>query len=55
MDSRLRGNDVRRKNGGIMKEYQVVVYQESLIGSLLLGQSKVDHEKLSKYLNDHAR
>ena len=38
-----------------MKEYQIVIYQESLMGTLFLGQSKVDPEKLSKFLNDHAR
>lgn len=38
-----------------MKEYRVVVYQESLMGSLLFGQGKVDHEKLSRFLNELAR
>lgn len=38
-----------------MKEYKAVVYQESLLGSLILGQSKIDPEKLTKMLNDYAR
>ena len=32
-------------------EYKVEVYQEGLFGSLLLGQSKVDPEKYSEFLN----
>ncbi len=38
-----------------MKEYKAVIYQESMLGSLLLGQSKIDPEKLTKMLNDFAR
>lgn len=38
-----------------MKEYKVVVYQESVLGTLFFGQGKVDHEKLSRYLNELAR
>lgn len=38
-----------------MKEYKAIVYQESMFGSLVLGQSKVDPEKLTKQLNDYAR
>lgn len=38
-----------------MKEYQVVVYQESMIGTLMLGQSKVDPAKLAEFINNHAR
>ncbi|MBA4274363.1 MAG: DUF4177 domain-containing protein [Alphaproteobacteria bacterium] len=38
-----------------MKEYKVVIYQESLLGSLMLGQSKVDPDKLGKYLNEFAK
>lgn len=38
-----------------MKEYQVVVYQESMLGTLMLGQSKVDTAKLAEFLNNHAR
>lgn len=37
-----------------MKEYKAVVYQESMLGSLLLGQSKVDPLKLTSFLNTHA-
>ncbi|SEI56597.1 protein of unknown function [Allopseudospirillum japonicum] len=38
-----------------MKEYKVVVYREGLLGSLFLGQSKVDPEGFSEFLNRHAR
>lgn len=37
-----------------MKEYKAYVYQESLLGSLFLGQSKIDPEKLTKALNEQA-
>ena len=37
-----------------MKEYKVVIYQEGLLGSLILGQSKVDPIKFSAFLNDNA-
>lgn len=38
-----------------MKEYKVLIYQEGMIGSLLLGQSKVNPERFTGELNDHAR
>lgn len=38
-----------------MKEYQVVVYQEGMLGSLVLGASKVDPENFSDFLNKHAK
>lgn len=38
-----------------MKEYQVVIYQEGLLGSLFLGQSKVDAGNFADFLNKHAR
>lgn len=38
-----------------MKEYKAVMYQESLLGSLVFGQSKIDPEKLTRMLNDYAR
>ena len=38
-----------------MKEYQVLIYQEGLLGSMLLGQSKVDPERFAGFLNRHAR
>lgn len=38
-----------------MKEYQVVIYQEGVLGSLFLGQSKVDPERFSEFLNRHAK
>ena len=37
-----------------MKEYKAYVYQESLLGSLFFGSSKVDPEKLTKSLNEFA-
>jgi len=37
-----------------MREYKVVIYQEGLLGSLLLGQSKVDPVRFSQFLNDNA-
>lgn len=37
-----------------MKEYKVVVYQEGMLGSLLLGASKVDPVKFTNFLNQHA-
>jgi hypothetical protein len=38
-----------------MKEYQVLIYQEGLLGSMFLGQSKVDPERFADFLNRHAR
>ena len=37
-----------------MKEYKVVLYQEGVLGSLLLGQSKVDPVKFTEFLNVNA-
>lgn len=37
-----------------MKEYRIVVYREGLLGSVLLGASKVDPEKFANFLNSHA-
>ena len=37
------------------KEYQVLIYQEGLLGSLFFGQSKVDPERYSEFLNEHAK
>lgn len=37
-----------------MKKYKVVVYQEGMLGSLLLGQSKVDPVKFTDFLNRNA-
>jgi hypothetical protein len=37
-----------------MKEYKAHLYQESMLGSLLLGQSKVDPEKFTRELNELA-
>lgn len=37
-----------------MKEYTVILVKEGLIGSLLLGQSKVDPVKFTRILNQHA-
>lgn len=37
-----------------MKEYKAIIYQESMMGSLLLGQSKVDPVRLTEFLNSQA-
>ena len=37
-----------------MKEYKAVIYQEGMLGSLLLGQSKVDPVKLTEFINTNA-
>lgn len=37
-----------------MKEYKVVIYQEGMLGSLILGQSKVDPVRFSEFLNANA-
>lgn len=36
-------------------EYKVVLYQEGMLGSLLLGSSKVDPVRFSEFLNENAR
>ena len=38
-----------------MKEYKVVLYQEGMLGSLLLGSSKVDPVRFSEFLNKNAQ
>ena len=38
-----------------MLEYKAVVYQEGMLGSLLLGQSKVNPVRFSEFLNTNAR
>jgi hypothetical protein len=38
-----------------MTEYKVVIYQEGMLGSLLLGQSKVNPVKFSEFLNANAQ
>jgi hypothetical protein len=37
-----------------MYEYKVVIYQEGMLGSLLLGQSKVNPVRFSVFLNANA-
>ncbi len=37
-----------------MTEYKAVIYQEGMLGSLLLGQSKVNPVKFSEFLNSNA-
>lgn len=37
-----------------MKEYKIAIYQEGWLGSLFLGQGKVDPIKLTDFLNGHA-
>jgi len=36
-------------------EYKVVIYREGMLGSLLLGGSKVDPVKFSDFLNINAK
>ena len=36
-------------------EYKVVIYREPLLGSLLLGASRVDPVRYSNFLNENAR
>jgi hypothetical protein len=38
-----------------MKEYQIVMYQEGMLGSLFFGASKVDPENFAEFLNKHAK
>ncbi len=38
-----------------MKEYKVYIYKESLMGTLFLGSSKVDPDKMTKALNELAQ
>ncbi len=35
-------------------EYKVVIYREPLLGSILLGESKIDPERFSDFLNRNA-
>lgn len=35
-------------------EYKVVIYQEGMVGSLLLGGSKVNPVRFSEFLNSNA-
>ncbi|MDR2033705.1 MAG: DUF4177 domain-containing protein [Helicobacteraceae bacterium] len=37
-----------------MKQYKVVIYQEGVLSSLLLGVAKVDPVKFSAFLNKNA-
>lgn len=38
-----------------MKQYKVFLYQEGLLGSVVLGESKVDPERFTDFLNQYAR
>lgn len=38
-----------------MREYKVIVYREPLLGSLILGESKVNPVKFTEFLNDNAK
>ena len=37
-----------------MTEYKAVIYQEGMLGSLVLGQSKVNPVRFSEFLNANA-
>ena len=39
---------------GVIMEYKVVIYQEGMLGSLLLGGSKVNPLKFTDFLNENA-
>ena len=36
-------------------EYKAIIYQESMLGSLILGGAKVDPVKFSDFLNNNAQ
>ena len=38
-----------------MREYKVIVYREPLLGSLILGESKVNPVKFTEFLNSNAK
>ena len=38
-----------------MIEYKAVIYQEGMLGSLLLGQSKINPVRFSEFLNANAQ
>jgi len=38
-----------------MIEYKAVIYQEGMLGSLLLGQSKINPIRFSEFLNANAK
>lgn len=38
-----------------MKEYKVVIYREGILGSMLLGASKVNPERFTAFLNQNAK
>jgi len=38
-----------------MKEYKIVIYREGMLGSLVLGESKVDPENFTEFLNEYAQ
>ncbi|MBL8637893.1 MAG: DUF4177 domain-containing protein [Alphaproteobacteria bacterium] len=35
-------------------EYKTVIYQEPLLGSILLGEAKIDPERFTEFLNKNA-
>jgi hypothetical protein len=37
-----------------MDTYKVVIYQEGMLGSLLLGQSKINPVRFTEFLNENA-
>ncbi|MCX8744661.1 DUF4177 domain-containing protein [Snodgrassella sp. B3882] len=38
-----------------MKEYKVIIYQEAMLSSLILGSAKVDPIKFTAFINKHAK
>jgi hypothetical protein len=37
-----------------MEQYKVVIYQEGMLGSLILGQSKINPIRFTEFLNANA-
>jgi len=38
-----------------MYEYKAIIYQEGMMGSLFLGQSKINPVRFSEFLNENAQ
>lgn len=49
-----KGNSALTDKTSKMFEYKAVIYQEGMLGSLLLGQSKINPVKFSEFLNRNA-
>lgn len=38
-----------------MKEYKAILYKEGLLGSIFLGGSKINPERMTDFINLHAK